>query len=46
MIVVLALAVAYNLPHWFEREVVWETDSCTGLPADVGTIKKVGYRPS
>jgi len=39
VIFVIALAVLYNLPHWFEREVVWEPDSCTG--ADVFTVRKV-----
>ena len=41
VIIVLVLSVVYNLPQWFEREVVWKTDSCTGLPADVGKIQQV-----
>jgi len=39
---VIVLAVLYNLPQWFEREVFWETDSCTGLPADTAKIRRVG----
>ena len=40
VIVAIVLAVLYNLPQWFEREVVWETNLCTGLP-DTRKIKKV-----
>jgi len=43
VIVVVLLAIVYNVPQWFEREVVWETDSCTGL-RDVSKIKKVSYQ--
>jgi len=39
VIVVLVLAVLYNLPQWFERKVDWEMDLCTGR--SVATIKKV-----
>jgi len=39
VVVVLGLSVVYNLPQWFERDVVWDTDSCTGLT--YGIIKKV-----
>ena len=40
VILVLVLAVVYNLPQWFERQVVWKSYSCAGL-ADTGKIVKV-----
>jgi len=40
VILVVVLAILYNLPQWFEREIVWEPNSCTGI--DTGTVKKVG----
>jgi len=43
VIVVVVLAVLYNLPQWFEREVVWKIDECTGLPTEIALIKKVSF---
>ena len=41
VIVVVVLAVLYNLPQWFEREVVWEPEACT--QTYYGKIEKVSH---
>jgi len=39
VVIVLVLAVVYNLPQWFEREVLWERNPCTGLYVATKVIK-------